>query len=128
MRSYNHRDPRDLLALRDDLSTLTDLQRSILLVAAVKAGLHHPRGPVRLAFWFVFRTYGDRDGMARAAAAWNGLPKRMTKEEWNRLLTHIVSGRNTEDPTSAGGLNHRDLLMFLNGACLAGWTPPERGG
>jgi hypothetical protein len=125
MTSYNHRNPDDLLALRTSLGTLTQTQKSLLWLSVVRMGLFKPLWPIRVSVWLVCTAVGGARGLGRLTSTLQRLPAGLLDAEWNLFLNFLVNGRNSEDPTAAGGMNRRDLQEFLHLARLVGWHPAE---
>jgi hypothetical protein len=124
MREYNHRDPQDLAVLSAELSALTREQKATIWTVAVRTGLFKPLWPIRWAVALNCRIHGVEKGLARTIKVCLGLSG-VWEKEWDLLVKFLVSGKNADDPTSAGGFNRRDLNNFLKIAVAAGWKPPE---
>jgi hypothetical protein len=123
-RTYNHRDREDLAALDADLRTLTHVQKASAALLAIEAELFRPLWPIRLAYAASCRIYGCAEATGRIA---NGMSKQFPGAVdglWRDLMRHMKEGRNTDDPTSSGAWNHRELRMFLFIVETLGWKPP----
>lgn len=121
---FSHRNRGDLERLVESLSALDRRQRATLWVAVIRAGVWKPLWPIRASLWLNCTLRGPVAGMSGAIHALARLPAAVFDSEWDKFAAFILDGRNADDPTSVGGLNHRDLLSLLKFAELAGWRPP----
>jgi hypothetical protein len=123
-RIYNHRLPADLAALETDLQSLTRIQKASAALLAIEAELFRPLWPVRLAYAVACRIYGCANATGRIATGMSKQFPGSVDGLWRDLMRHMKEGRNSDDATSAGGWNYRDLRMFLYIVETLGWTPP----
>lgn len=123
-RSYDHTKKDDLVALTNDLSGLSVGRKSAIIMASVKGGLMGAHVAIRFGLKVTGWRHGDN-------AAWIYSQKLAQREPatvsdlWDQLTNHIVSGRDTFDKKSAGGMNGEELGLLIKFASSTGWQPPS---
>lgn len=68
--------------------------------------------------------HGDVEGMTLYTATLARKAPDLVADLWKQTLAHMVSGKDAEDRTSAGGWNKRELDSFLNILQVVGWQRP----
>ena len=79
-----------------------------IIVTATLEGLMYFPWPVRIVSFFV--------GKERVARSWMRVMmdnEDIAERAWKQLVTHVVEGKDTYDPKSAGGLCKEEMAVFV---------------
>lgn len=123
-RTFDYRIRRDLQDLQDGLSRATQGQRAAACAFIVDRNLMTTPLSIRLSLKALKMRFGDEGGVRMLGTLFRDNPEVMATL-WYNTMKHIVEGRDTSDPRSAGGWNGEEMSTFVVHMKDMGWNPGE---
>jgi hypothetical protein len=118
---YSHRSPEDLVALREEFSAMRPLQKAALVTFTFSSGLMRTSWGERALLKLFKLRHGDQV-YAQFAQTLASQPKTLDSY-FERIMAHMVHGKDSYDALSAGGWNKGELDSLLGFMSKLHWTP-----
>ena len=110
---YDYTSRYDLRNLYNDLEYANRYQQSVLVLFAIRHDLMRPRGILfRMMLWFS-RLKGDADRGLITILNSRMEHGKLVQDMYDQMLDHMLLGKDTYDPKSAGGWNKKELDLFV---------------
>ena len=121
--TYNHRNKADLFRLREDMSSLNNLQRAAVVVFAFRQGVMKTPLGIKASMSVFSLRYGQ-EGNGKFAKVLS--ESSYLKLVFNDLTNWMVDGKDSYDKMSAGGWNKSELQSVVDYMKSILWVPSSQ--